>query len=58
MNHFYKDKSSILENLENRLATAYKVVSHFDRQFPYTKELYNTFPDQMRTLENEWGKVT
>ncbi|CAG8719263.1 8954_t:CDS:10, partial [Funneliformis caledonium] len=52
-----EDKSSILENLENRLATAYKVVSHFDRQFPYTKELYNTFPDQMKTMENEWEKV-
>ncbi|GET03955.1 hypothetical protein GLOIN_2v1481233 [Rhizophagus clarus] len=52
-----EDKSSVLKNLENRLATTYKVVSHFDRQFPYTKELYNTFPDQMRTLENEWEKV-
>ncbi|CAI2186981.1 11339_t:CDS:2, partial [Funneliformis geosporum] len=53
-----EDKSlSILENLENRLATTYRVVSLFDRQLPYTKELYNTFPDQMRTLENEWGKV-
>ena len=55
-----EESSSVLENLENknRLATTYKVVSLFDRQFPYTKELYNTFPDQMRTLENKWKKVT
>ncbi|CAG8646316.1 5870_t:CDS:2, partial [Paraglomus brasilianum] len=54
-----EESSSVLENLENknRLATTYKVVSLFDRQFPYTKELYNTFPDQMRTLENKWKKV-
>ncbi|KAF0508526.1 hypothetical protein F8M41_018749 [Gigaspora margarita] len=51
------NESSILENLENWLTTTYKVVSLFDRQFPYTKELYNTFPDQIRILENEWEKV-
>ncbi|CAG8531076.1 9696_t:CDS:2, partial [Paraglomus occultum] len=54
-----EESSSVLENLENknRLATTYKVVSLFDRQFPYTEELYNTFPDQMITLANKWKKV-
>ncbi|PKY51137.1 hypothetical protein RhiirA4_467993 [Rhizophagus irregularis] len=52
-----ENESSILENLENLLATTYRVVSLFDRQFPYMKELYNTFPNKIRTLENEWGKV-
>jgi hypothetical protein len=53
----FKNESSILENLENLLATTYRVVSLFDRQFSYMKELYNTFPNKIRTLENEWGKV-
>ncbi|CAG8571497.1 1236_t:CDS:2, partial [Cetraspora pellucida] len=53
-----EDKLSILENLKNRLATTYKVVSLFDRQFPYTKELYNMFPDQIRILANEWKKAS
>nr|CAG8611641.1 5482_t:CDS:2 [Entrophospora candida]CAG8618984.1 9272_t:CDS:2 [Entrophospora candida] len=45
-----------LKNIKNNLV-AYNVISLFDREFLYTKKLFTTFPDEMKTFMQRWNEA-